>query len=57
MSTRGDDEVDRAVTAHVSDDSFESWFASIMNRNRNEERNVNIGGNVTLSEDKPGISI
>ena len=56
MSTRGNDEVDRVAIRHVADDSFESWFAARMNRSRNEERNINIGGNITLSDDKPGTS-
>ena len=56
MSTRGNDEVDRVAVRHVADDSFESWFAARMNRSRNEERNINIGGNITLSDDKPGTS-
>ena len=56
MSTRGNDEVDRVAVRHVADDSFESWFAARMNRSRNEERNINIGGNITLSDDKPGMS-
>ena len=54
MSTRGNDEVDRVAVRHVADDSFESWFAARMNRSRNEERNINIGGTITLSDDKPG---
>ena len=47
------DEVDRAPVRHVTDNSFESWFATRMNRNRNEERHITVGGNISLSEDKP----
>ena len=48
------DEVDGGAVRHVTDDSFESWFATRMNRNRNEERHVTIGGNISLPDDKPG---
>ena len=46
------DEVDRAVARHATDDSFESWFAALMNRNRNNEEHINIGGNIRLPDDK-----
>ena len=51
--SRGD-HVDGGLARHVADDSFDSWFAARMNRNRNEERRVSVGGNVSLSDDKPG---
>lgn len=51
--SRGD-HVDGGSTRHVADDSFDSWFAARMNRNRNEERSVNVGGSIPLSDDKPG---
>ena len=55
MSTRGDDEVDggRVAVRHDADDSHKCWFFSRMFRSRNEERDSGIGGNVTLSDDKP----
>ena len=52
MSTH--DHVDGGSARHIADDSFDSWFAARMNRNRNEERNVNVGGNISISDDKPG---
>ena len=52
MSTH--DHVDGGSARHIADDSFDSWFAARMNRNRNEERNVNVGGNISISDDTPG---
>ena len=54
MSRRSGDEVDGGTVGHVADDSFDSWFAARMNRNRNEERDVHVGGNVILSAIEPG---
>ena len=55
MSARGDDEVDggRVAVRHDADDSFKCWFFSRMFRSRKEERDRDIGGNVTLSDDEP----
>ena len=55
MGTRGDDEVDggRVAVRHDADDSYKCWFFSRMFRRRNEERDSDIEGDVTLSDDKP----
>ena len=54
MNRERGDEVDGGTAGHVADDSFDSWFAARMNRNRNEERTVTVGGNISLSDDQPG---
>ena len=54
ISTRMGDEVDGGTVGHVADDSFNSWFAARMNRNRNEERNVHVGGSVLSAALEPG---
>ena len=54
MDRRSEDELDGGSVGHVADNSFDSWFAAVMNRNRNEERDVHVGGHVSLSDEKPG---